>query len=240
MPGEFGEFRSYRAILDEKKKAIQKRLSDAPPTVVLSRPEGVYLFARELAKIHSTIVLAGAGETFNSIADFFRGRVSDLVLGWGHNVPRADVEGNLLLPAVFHGNLEASGSIAVADIVIVELGNSEEKDYIARVDFLGKVQEFRKRMVVVNYRAKDEPVDEEGDDGADAGDDTVKEGMRPDTREQLAKLNVASPDALEHQDDPKCAREFLNGLKANYPGRKGFLRRDLLQNKSYSWIYEIL
>ena len=243
MSGGYGEFRSYRAILDEKRKAIEKDLASAPPTVILSRPEGIYIFAKEIAKVHSTIVLAGAGQMFIPIADWFRGRINDLISGWGHNVPRADVEGNLLLPAAFHDNHEASGNVVLADIMIIELGNEPEKDYIARVDFLGRVQEFRQGTVVLNYNAKEDPAEEEEENGkkSDSDDDRVKEGMREDTRNELVKLKCVSLHALEHlDDDPASAKEFLDGLKTNYPGRKGFLRRDLLMNKSFPWIYEML
>lgn len=214
-------------FIEDKRQVIISRLSDNAPTIILSRDEGVYIFSQSFAKAHSTIILAGVGQNFPDIGEWFRWQIDQLVLRWSPNVPRAEKEVEIL-PRVFHPNTEGVSRVVYADLVLVEIREILQEDVFFRINFLGDVTRFRDTTaIVVSYKA---PVSKRN------GDDEFEEDEGEDeelVRKDLESVGVGDQTILAEPDAP-------NRLIRTYLGKKGFLDREKLRRAQYQWVYRSL
>jgi hypothetical protein len=227
----FGSF-NLRAFIDDKKRIIGRRLSKLPPTVVVSLENGMYVFAPRVAKVHSTIILAGAGNMFPAIETWFREQINNLILHWSVNVPAAESEINLL-PPIFSENLHASRNIVEADLVVVEIKKDRHSDFIARVDSQGNISRADEGTSVYTVSYKNPPEDtDEHEEAAKNGDE-----LRLRLEEEFAALGISRPEAIWGES---AAAELAEELRRHYPGEKCFLNRKKFVEKNYNWVYETL
>ncbi len=240
-----GNFKSYGALIDDKKQTIRKNLKSSPPLVIMRRPEGIYVFSEKIAKVHSTIVLAGAGQAFHAVADYFRGQITEFVLRWSGKDPDGKTEINLL-PPVFYQNVSAGPDILIADLVLVDIEAKKNDDYIARVDFTGDVTDMSDGdLVTVSYKALH--LDDGKDDISPEGQDEVDEAKfaeesRATQRDALQKeFEAMGIGRIPHGAvDEESMAAFRAELRRVYPGDRCFLDRRNIQKKRFHWVYQEL
>ena len=230
---------NLRAFRADKKAIVKKELSSGPPTLVVAGEKGILVCAEKIAKVHSTILLAGTGQSFTPMAQWFRGKINQLILDWGPNVPKAcrEIE---MLSLLFEPNLDVSSEFAYADMLVIEIGETAEKDFIARVDFLGNVTDYSgSNLVVVSY---DHDLDVNGDEHEDdskSEEDREKERWQKKI-DELVSMGIGNRDMFDQikADSTEAFGAFVESLVDNYPDRIGFLNRERLAQKQFFWIYE--
>lgn len=219
---------NVEVFVADKQKLVFDRIRESPPMIVVSNDDGVYVFADRIGKVHSTILLAGTGNSFSGIETWFRGQISDLVRGWGPNVPKVKSEARLL-PPVFQSNLLPNEYLVYADLILVEMEKEPEHDLVIRVDFLG--QETRRVGGGVHFFShRIEPAR----DNIDESDEERKERKEEEERavsKELQALGLANKDDLRDDDQLRRAID-------HYPGRVVFLNRAKLKSKQFHWVYE--
>ncbi len=215
---------SYGAILYDKQNAVKKHLKESPPTIVVRTSKGIYVFSENVAKVYSNIVLVGAGRHCALVSSWFRNQLSDLSLISSPRDPDARTDANLLLPPVFNPNIDFSRDLIFADVVVVEIAKRQNEDYVARVDFLGNIEEHSDPVFILGY-----------EDDSRHGRVVDREEERKLLEAAFKKFGVRLPESLKEQEG---VESFILELRAKYPGDKRFLDRDKFRDKQYQWIVE--
>lgn len=215
---------SYGAILYDKQNAVRKHLKGSPPTVVVRTSKGIYVFSENVAKVYSNILLIGAGRQCPSVANWFRGQLSDLSMVSSPRDPDAQTDTRLLLPPLFYPNTDFSRDLIFADVVVVEIAKKQNEDYVARVDSLGNIEEYGDPVFILRY-----------DDDVKHNHVVSREEERKLFDGALKKFGVRLPEGFKEQED---VESFILELRAKYPGDKRFLNRDKFRDKQYQWIVE--
>ncbi|MEK9179940.1 MAG: hypothetical protein AAB897_00825 [Patescibacteria group bacterium] len=240
---------NYGAFLADKRAEILKHLEGSLPTVIVPTSRGIYVFAEEIAKVHSTILIAGAGRMLPSIADWYRAQMTDMVQGWSPREPKASADVNLL-QQIFYPNLSVVPDVFLADLVLVEIGAQRSSDYIARVDAFCEMSDLSdEKVVIVSYRVRkenghndDESVDEPDTplsiEARKQAEDAVKAERENELRSEFLDLGMALPDNMEERQGGKAG--LLKALEEQYPGKAVLLRRDFVRKKEFDWVFEPL
>ncbi len=234
------DYQLYSAILYDKQEEVKKHLGRSSPTVVIRTSKGIYVFSENIGKVYSNIVLAGAGRQCIVVTDWFRGQLSDLSLISSPRDPDARTDTPLLLPRVFYQHIDFSSDIVLADVVVIEIAAKEKDDYVARVDFLGGVEEIRDPVLILGHgNARDMVESGEDDEGDDSTHELAVEAE--DERERLNKafeeMGIHLPEKFNEKSE---IESFIAELIKKYPGRKRFLNRMKLRSKQFQWIVEDL
>lgn len=230
---------NLRAFRADKKAIVRKELSSGSPTIVVTGEKGILVCAEKIAKVHSTILLAGTGQSFAPMAQWFRNKINQLILEWGPNVPRAcrEIE---LLPLLFEPNLDASSEFVYADMLVIEIEETEEKDFIARVDFLGNTVDYSgSNLVVVSYDHDLDIDEDKHEDDSKSEEDREKEKWQKKI-DELVSMGIGDRDMFDQikSGSVEAFDAFVESLVNNYPDRMGFLNRERLAQKQFFWIYE--
>lgn len=263
MPQSRNAYKSIGLVLSEKRKVILEDIKKCLPTVVISMPEGIYIFSDKLAKVYSTVVMAGAGKAFTPVSDWFRTQIKDFQLLWSRRDPKAEAEIEIL-EHLFYQNSDINDNVVSADVFLVEIGAEMGEDYIARVSFLGEITKHSgKPIVLFSYRNVEDELykngghmngaDEKNGDSAENLGDGNSEGVAEEVGNRVGQddgywdrvfqefdeLGIDLSEAINDQREILPAK-FLEKLKNNYPGKKCFLRRDMARKERYHWIFELL
>jgi hypothetical protein len=214
------EIKSLRAYLDDKRGVIADQLVGYPPTVVIPSETGIRIFASEIEKVHSTIVIAGAGSDVSALSQYFRDQILKLRQQWADNVPRAEVDGKILFSA-FRANVSPNEHLLYADILLVELKPEFGSDIIHHFDFSGRLEKLVPVVPHwVSYRTLD--LDEKND----------KREIEKRLYEEMKKYGLKKDD-LELE-----LAETVESLSRNYPGKSCFLNRAKLKEKNFYHVFE--
>ena len=214
--------------LFDKEERIIEHLEEFPPTIVVSNDDGIYIFANEIAKVHSTIVLAGAGDSFEEISDWFRLEIDKLIINWAGNVPKIAIEGKKLLKKIFHNNIQFSKFITYADIVGIEIKENKEADQIFRMNAWGKWTALSaERVNYVSYKTLTRKTEKKEKSAY-----TAKE-IEKAVAEEKKRYDINELDILENKQE-------VEKLVAKYDYMKSFLSRERYLKKEFNWVYEKL
>ncbi len=213
--------------LFDKEERIIEHLEEFPPTIVVSNDDGIYIFANEIAKVHSSIVLAGAGDSFEDIADWFRGEIDKLIINWASNVPKIAIEGRKLLRKIFQNNIQFSKFITYADIVGIEIKENKEADKVFRMNAFGKWTDLSENRVnYISYKT----LAKKSTDKKDKSAYTEKE-IKKSVDEEKKRYDINELNILENKQE-------MEKLIVKYDYMKSFLNREKYLKKEFNWIYE--
>src|SRR3989344_25316 len=212
--------------LSDKETQITDHLEKFPPTIIISNDAGIYVFASEIAKAHSNIVLAGAGNSFDSIADWFRKEVNKLIANWGRDAPDIAIEGKKLLKSVFENNVQYSKYVVYADIMGIELAVEKENDKIFRMNPWCKWKKYPVNQVIpVSY--KNMPKRNEKKDKSGYAKNEIEKIIMEEKKEY-------GIDDCNDLSVPEKLKLFTD----KYSEQKCFLNRNKLVKKEFNWIYK--
>jgi hypothetical protein len=239
---ERGNF-NYGAFLDDKTRVICRDLGKFPPSAIFRCPEGIYVFSSNVAKVHSTIVVAGVGQAFQSITDWFRSQISAFSLQWSGKDPEGRVEIKMLTP-IFYTNLSATHDIVFADLLVIEVASRERDDYVARIDFAGNIFDLSRGVVILaGYKSMKSRNDiernsfDEEERDLEAQEKIEREAAEEDARilrKEFEALGIALPDDMS---DPQKIAALFASMKEKYPGKRCFLERKNVTKKRFNWVY---
>lgn len=241
MTGTF----NLRAYRDQKRDVIVDHLSRFSQTFIASFPQGIHIYSPNVAKMHSTIALAGAGQDFSEIENWFRGQIKRLEADWGINVPRAQVEVRLI-PPVFRPNLNASREIVHANLLVVEIAEEQCNDYIARVDCMGAITRLKPESFAVIGHKPEPGIDDgirrggaEGDDEHDQEDVEEVRATDMQTKKELQRMGI-DEELLNLNSLSDAGSRLVVALDRLYPEKKVFLDREQLCARNFHQIFTSL
>lgn len=213
--------------LFDKEERLIEHLEEFPPTIVVSKNDGIYIFANEIHKIHSSIVLAGAGDFLGEIADWFREEINKLIANWGRNVPDIEIEGKKLLKKAFRDNVQFSKFIIYADIACIEIRENKDADKIFRMNPWGKWLKLENGINYISYKNIVRKSDKKEKSAY-----TQKE-IENNIKKEKEEYGIGELASLKNDEE-------LQKLIAKYGYAKCFLSREKYNNKEFNWIYEKL